>query len=570
MRRKNTARLRWILPEDTRVALPPDLLEKYKLSPLAASILSRNGLCDCENIERFLSPKLRTLSDPFLLPEMSRAVARIDQALRQREKILLYGDYDVDGVTSLTILARLLLAYGGDVEMFLPSRSEEGYGLSDLGIERCLQNTKNALLIAVDCGTNSVEEVKKIRQYDADVIIVDHHEYSGVRPDCIALVNPKCGEDFQYLCSAGLAFKLAHALLKNCPLPGFDLKNYLDLVALATLADLVPLIEENRILVRYGLLQLEKSCWPGVAALMRVSGVGPRVSSEDVGFRLGPRINAAGRVGSAYLALQLLMTNDVQEADKIARQLHDQNTERQSIERQVTEEADAWVKDNFNPENDYSIVMGNEQWHEGVLGIVASRVMRLHHRPSLIVSFQNDGSGKGSGRSIEGLSLVEALQHCSDLLEGYGGHEMAAGLTIRRENFEAFQKRFEDVVKKLLDQEMLIPSIQLDAEMPIDCVDFDTLDEQASLEPYGMGNRQPLLFTRALTPSEPPRVLKDKHLRIAFSCNGSKRIQSIYFNGAQHELPRPPWDVAFRLERNEWNGRVEAQMNIVAIRASEA
>jgi len=557
--------LRWILPGEEVGALPSAVRQEFNLSALAACVLSRNGFVRREEVERFLQPRLSCLSDPFLLPEMGAAVARIDRALRQREKIALYGDYDVDGVSALAILARLLMAYGGEVGTFLPSRSEEGYGLSDIGIERCLEDHAPSLLIAVDCGTNSVAQIAKIRARGIDVIVVDHHEFAGQRPDCVALVNPKCGEDFHYLCSAGLAFKVAHALLKNCPLPGFDLKDYLDMVAVATLADLVPLVDENRVLVRRGLRQLEETRWPGLSALMQVAGVRPPVNSGDVGFRLAPRINAAGRVGTAQAALQLLLTNDPAEAALLATGLDEQNRERQAVERRVVKEVEAWVDGHFDPAKHVSIVAGNSDWHEGVLGIVASRVMRKHHRPTLVVGFQEDGSGKGSGRSIEGLSLVEALSRCSGMLLGFGGHEMAAGLTLHRDRFEEFRTAFEAAARELLDEEMLIPCLRLDAELPLEDVGFETLEEQSLLEPYGMGNRQPLLLVRGVVPMAEPRIMKEKHLRITFA-SGRRRVQSVFFDGALEELPRPPWDVAFRLERNEYNGRVEPQMQIVAIR----
>jgi single-stranded-DNA-specific exonuclease len=399
-------------------------------------------------------------------------------------------------------------------------------------------------------------------------LIVDHHEFAGTRPDCTALVNPKCGDSFHYLCSAGLAFKLAHALLKHSPLPGFDLKELLDIVAVATLADLVPLVEENRILVRHGLRQLENTRWPGLVALMQVSGVHPPISSSDVGFRLGPRINAAGRVGTARESLELLLTNDPREAATLAASLDAQNRERQSVERQVVRDVESWIEAHCRPDEHASIVAGDRDWHEGVLGIVASRIMRRYHRPTLIVGFQEDGSGKGSGRSIEGLSLVEALGRCARHLDRFGGHEMAAGLTLQENRFEDFRQAFEEAARELLDAEMLTPSVRLDAELDLEDIDFHALEEQSQLEPYGMGNRQPLLLVRGIAPIMEPRVMKEKHLRLCFG-GGRRRVNAVFFDGATSPLPRPPWDVAFRLERNEYNGRVEPQMHIVALRHAE-
>jgi single-stranded-DNA-specific exonuclease len=557
----------WILPEAPSGEISPSFGCPGHFSALTAGIIRRNGFSAPEQIEGFLRPRLSCLSDPFLLPEMDRAVARIDQALRRRERIVLYGDYDVDGVTSLTILARLLLSYGGDVHCFLPTRSEEGYGLTEAAVVRCFEEGKPDLLIAVDCATNSVADIARIRQQGIDVIVVDHHEYAGQRPDCVALVNPKLGQDFHYLCSAGLAFKVAHALLKNCPLPGFELKDFLDLVALATLADLVPLVHENRILVKRGLAQMERTRWPGLAALIQLSCIRPPIRSGDVGFRLGPRINAAGRLGTAQTALELLLTNDPLEATHLANLLDQQNRERQTVERLVATQAEDWVIANFDPLRDRSIVAGQSGWHDGVLGIVASRIMRRYNRPTFIVSFNESGQGKGSGRSIEGLSLVEALGRCSSHLEQFGGHEMAAGLTLRQENFDLFRQTFEQVSRDILNGSELRRRLRLDVEVTLPDIDFPLLEEQEGLEPFGMGNESPILFLRGVAPAWEPRVLKEKHLKFELAC-GRRKIPAIFFDGATAGMPRPPWDVAFRLERNDFQGRVEAQMQVLALRSS--
>jgi single-stranded-DNA-specific exonuclease len=565
---KRSMQTQWIFPRE----LPSGVLEScfadFSLSPLTRGVLLRNGITDPDLIEKFLRPRLSSLSDPYLLPDMQQAVDRIDTALRKRQKILLYGDYDVDGVTSLTILARLLLGYGGDVRCFMPNRTEEGYGLSEPAVRRCFQHSRPDLLIALDCATNSVQDIARIRSQGVDVIVIDHHEYAGVRPDCCALVNPKTGKDFHYFCTAGLAFKVAHALLKNCPLPGFDLKDTLDLVALASLADLVPLVEENRILVRRGLRQMECTRWPGLAALIRLSGICPPIRSSDVGFRLCPRINAAGRLGEAETALELLLTNDPAKAAQLAAILDAHNRERKNVEREVNAQVEAFIEKFCDPVREFAIVAGDEDWHDGVLGIVASRVMRRFHRPTLVVGFSHNGLGKGSGRSIEGFSLVNALGRCAPLLEQYGGHEMAAGLTMRRENFEEFRRRFEAAARQMLEKVELTRTLRLDAEIRLEDIDFPLLEEQSELEPFGMGNQQPMLVVRGVTPAWEPRILKDRHVRIEFLA-GRRRINAIFFDGlTEGQLPRPPWDVAFRLERNEFQGRIEPQMQITAIRHS--
>ncbi len=558
---------RWILPELSDDAAVRRLVREHGVPPFVAHLLFTAGLHDADEIARFLQPRLRGLSDPNLLPGMPAAVARLDEALRARQRIVLYGDYDVDGVASLALLYRVLAAYGGEVECFLPSRVGEGYGLSHAGLDRCIEVYRPGLLVAVDCGTNSIAEIARLRALDIDVIVLDHHEPDTTLPDCSALVNPKLGDGaFSYLCSVGVVFKVAHALLKASPLPGFELREMLDLVALATICDLVPLVAENRILVRSGLEQMSRTRWPGLAALLRVSGVASIVRTSDVGFRLGPRINAAGRLGTAQEALQLLLTNDPAEATRIAASLDAQNQQRQSVERHVAIEVECWIEKNFDGNRDAAIVAGARDWHQGVLGIVASRVMRRHHRPTLLVGFDETGSGKGSGRSIEGLSLVEALRRCEAHLGNFGGHEMAAGLNVHEDAFEDFRAAFEATARAMVTDDMLVPRLRIHGEVALEDFGDSLLAAQQMLEPFGSGNAQPLLFARRISPAAEPRVLKEKHLRFVFA--GDRPVSAIFFNGAEHPLPRAPWDVAFHLERNEYNGRVEAQMQIVAIRSA--
>lgn len=558
---------RWVFPATEENSAAGQLACALGVPVVVARLLMRNGLGEAARAEQFLQPQLKLLSDPFLLPEMAAAVERVRAAIERGEWIVLYGDYDVDGVASLTLLKRVLTACGAKVECFLPHRVEEGYGLSASGVERCFEDFTPGLLMAVDCGTNSSREVAAIRQRGADVIILDHHEVSGTRPDCVALVNPKTGPDFHYLCSAGVSFKLLHALLKRAPQPGVDLRDYLDIVALATVADLVPLVEENRIFVRRGLAQMGRSHWPGLSALMNVAGVRPPVRGGDVGFRLGPRINASGRLGTAQESLRLLLTDDPREAARLAESLDRQNRDRQNVERQLVGMVEEWVEANFRAERDASIVAGERDWHHGVLGIVASRVMRRHHRPTLLVGFDGEGVGKGSGRSIEGLSLVETLRQCAGHLEKFGGHEMAAGLTVQENRFADFRAAFEQITRGLVNDEILTPKLRLDVELTLDEVTLEMLELQEMLEPFGMANPQPVYAIRGIAPSAPPATIKEKHLRVPFTA-GRQRLQAIWFNGAEGELPRPPWDVAFTVERNEFNGRVDAQMQIVAIRAA--
>lgn len=559
---------RWIFPSAADAAGISQMKQESDIPSFLAELLLKRGLSDAPSAEAYLKPRLRTLSAPELLPEMDVAVARILAAMDRRERLVLYGDYDVDGITSLAILARFFQACGIAVPCFLPLRAEEGYGLSKLGIDRCIAMHAPQLLLAVDCGTTSVREIASLRQQGVDVIVLDHHEPGPERPDCTALVNPKCGASFHYLCSAGVAFKLAHAILKARPVEGLDLKEYLDLVALATVADIVPLVDENRIFVSHGLRQMERTRWAGLAALRRVADVPTPVKATDIGFRMGPRINAAGRLGPAMEALRLLLEDDPAAALRLAEGLDAHNRERQGVERHVVRDAEDWVARNFDPGNQASIVAGSRDWHIGVLGVVASRLMRQYHRPTFVIGFDGAGAGKGSGRSIEGLPLVAMLRDCSGHLEKFGGHDMAAGISLNESSLSAFREAFETAAQALANEEMLTPRLRLDCELDLGDIDASMLEAQDLLEPFGNSNPQPVMFSRAVAPAGEPRVMKEKHLRIELQC-GRRRVPAIFFNAPVNAMPRPPWDIAYTLDWNVWQGRAEPQVRIMELRHAE-
>jgi single-stranded-DNA-specific exonuclease len=539
--------------------------------PCIVALLQRKGFTCADDVNAFLQPRLRSLTDPFLLPNMRPAIDRILQAIDRRERVVLFGDYDVDGVTSLALLAEMLRAYGAAPELFLPLRMEEGYGLSRESVERCWEQHRPQLLIAVDCGTSSIDEVAELRRRGTDVIILDHHEPKSALPDCVAVVNPKISDEcvFRYLCSVGIVFKVCHALLKTRPLEIFALKSQLDLVALGTVADIVPLEGENRTLVQHGLRQLARSSRVGVRKLMEVAGVRAPLCAEDIGFRLGPRLNAAGRLSTAERALQLLLTKDEDEATQLAASLDAQNRERQAVEKQICAAADEQVTGCFDPERDAAIVVGARDWHPGVLGIVASRLMRKYHRPTIVVGFDADGLGKGSGRSIEGLSLVEALGRCDKWLEKYGGHEMAAGLAVREENFAAFADEFRSAVRALISEEALQARLHLDHELMLSDLNWDLLRWHGMLEPFGSGNAQPTFFARDVLPASEPQILKDKHLVLRLR-QRNHHTRAIFFDGASSPLPKPPWDVAFRIQSDEYEGQIRLQVHVHALRTAAA
>ena len=537
--------------------------------PCIAALLRRKGFTCADDVNAFLQPRLRSLADPFLLPNLPAAVARVIAAIDRGERIVLFGDYDVDGVTSLALLNDMLRAYGAAPALFLPLRMEEGYGLSRESVERCWEQHRPQLLIAVDCGTSSVAEIDELKRRGTDVIVLDHHEPKSALPECVAVVNPKISDEcaFRYLCSVGVVFKLCHALLKTRPLPGFDLKSRLDLVALGTVADIVPLHGENRVLVHHGLRELGRSQRLGIRKLMEVAGVRAPLCTEDIGFRLGPRLNAAGRLATAEKALRLLITNDEAEAAELASLLDVQNRERQSVEKEIFAAADEQVRRDYDPTRDAAIVVGARDWHPGVLGIVASRLVRKYHRPAIVIGFDSDGLGKGSGRSIEGFSLVQALTGCDEWLEKYGGHEMAAGLTIREENLVAFSQSFRHAARELLSDEQLQPCIHLDHELTLAELNWDLLEWHEALQPFGAGNAQPTFFAREVEPAIEPRVLKDKHLLLRLR-QRNYHARAIFFDGASETLPQPPWDIAFRVQADEYEGEKRLQVHVQALRAA--
>jgi len=564
-----TPQSRWILASREELNGGAIAWSEICGSECIARLLSRKGFRCAEEVEDFLRPRLSSLSDPFLLPQMGAAVSRLLAALDRHERIVLFGDYDVDGVTSLALLDEMLRAYGEAPQLFLPLRIEEGYGLSRESVERCLEKHQPQLLIAVDCGTSSVNEVAILNERGVDVIVLDHHEPKSQLPDCVAIVNPKLTEcGFEYLCSVGIVFKLCHALLKTRPTPGFDLKSHLDLVALGTVADIVPLRGENRVLVQRGAIEIARTSRIGLKKLMEIARVHPPILPEDIGYRLGPRLNAAGRLSTAEKSLRLLLTQDESEAAMLAAELDRQNRERQEVETQIFVAATEKIDMEFNAARDAAIVAGARGWHPGVLGIVASRLIRKYHRPAIVIGFDGNGVGKGSGRSIEGLNLVEALSRCADSLDKYGGHEMAAGLAMREENFDRFAEAFRSTARELLSEEALQRCLRLDHELTFTDIDIEFLRWHEMLQPFGNGNPQPLFFAREIEPVAPPRVVKEKHLIFRLR-QGDRHRRAVYFDGMANQLPPPPWDIAFRICADEYGGETLIAMHIEALRATE-
>ena len=557
---------RWIISPPEKLEGGSILWSEICNCECIARLLLRKGFSTTDEVHAFLRPRLKTLSDPFLLPNMQAAVSRILAALDRRERIVLFGDYDVDGITSLALLAETLRAYGGSPDLFLPLRMEEGYGLSRESVQRCVEQHRPRLLIALDCGTSSLTEIEDLGRRGVDVIVVDHHEPKSSLPRCVAVVNPKTDKNsaFHYLCTVGIVFKLCHALLKTRPID-FDLKSRLDLVALGTVADIVPLRGENRTLVQRGAVEIAKSARPGLRKLLQVSGVRTPIFTDDIGYRLGPRLNAAGRLSTAEKSLQLLLTQNDTEATELAEFLDKQNRERQDVEKQIFAAVEEKIANEFDSERDAAVVVWSRGWHSGVLGIVASRVAHKYHRPTIVIGFDESGIGKGSGRSIEGFHLVEAMNSCRDKLEKYGGHEMAAGLTVAEKEIDAFAEQFRRVARELLSDDTLQPRLRLDHEITFAELNHDFLGWHEMLQPFGNGNLQPLFFARGIEPVVAPRVVRENHLALVLRQQRYQR-RAIFFGAALNPLPAHPWDVAFRIRPDEYEGETRLEIRVEAIR----
>lgn len=558
---------RWLLKPVPEGAA--DLAADTGLPLLLTTLLSQRGILTPDQVQDFLVPKLASLGDPTVLPEMNLAVARILEAVDKKQRVALYGDYDVDGVTSMALMYLTLKAYGLETHLFLPSRMEEGYGLSLDGFTRLFEEFgKPDLLLALDCGTTSIKELTWLQEQGVDCVIVDHHELSPFgRPPCMALVNPKLGEAYHYFCTAGLVFKVAHALLKTRRVD-FDLKEALDLVALGTVADLVPLIDENRLLVRRGLEALAQTSRTGLRALKDIAGVDGFIQTHHVGFRLGPRLNAAGRLDTASTALQLLLAEDPLIANDYAVLLENHNRDRQAVELEVFNEAEQQLLAMGDLEHIPAVVLGSRKWHPGVVGIVASRISRLVHRPTILFSFDENGMGKGSGRSIPGFSLVEAIEFCREHIVRGGGHAMAAGVSVHEDKLVAFRECFSEAARRALSEEALTPVLELDVEVRLRDLSLEFLRNFRLMEPFGQRNHEPIFLCRGVNPRLPGRLMKEKHLRVMLSQEGAS-MEARWFNAPLKSLPKPPWDVAMRVQRNFWRGEEQWQLTLDAVRTAQ-
>lgn len=535
--------------------------------PLAALLVQR-GHATTEQARAFLRPELTTLSDPFALAGMHDAVEAITRAAREGATILVHGDYDVDGQCATALLVRALRTAGLDAHGFIPHRIRDGYDFGPAGLREA-ERLDARLILTCDCGITAVDAVASAKAAGRRVVVTDHHLPGAVLPAADAVIDPQRADDtsgLEALCGTGIAFKLVQALLAPLGLPANFAWHLLDLVALATVADVVPLVGENRVLVKHGLRLMPASRWPGVRALLQEAGVvGDTVRAGQVGFTVAPRLNAAGRIAEANDGLRLLLTDDPAEAAALAGRLGQLNRERQALDQAILEGALAEVERRYgDPEQHRAIVLAGDDWHPGVVGIVASRVVERYGRPTFLIGVDGE-IGKGSGRSIERFDLHAALTECGGLLERFGGHRMAAGLTIRRERIEAFREQFNAVALERLDPADLGPEQRVDLEVVEGDVSDDLERWGRHLEPCGMGNPAPVFGVRRAR-LRAARKVGSNHLKATLDGVG-RGLDAIAFNWYDRAggLEGVPVDVAFRLERNEWQGRSTLQARVVAL-----
>jgi len=543
-----------------------ELAEILHISHITAQILMSRGITKADEAKRFITPKLSDFHDPFLMKDLGKAIERIKLALNKKEKILIYGDYDVDGITSVVLLMCGLAPYTSNLIYYLPHRLEEGYGLSKKGIEFAYSEGVK-LIITVDCGISAIEEIEYGNSLGIDVIVTDHHEVKERLPLAFAIVNPKqpeCQYPDKNLAGSGVVLKLIQGLNGYSSI---DLNTFLEFACLGTVADVVPIIGENRIIVKYGLRQLDITQNIGLKALIKVCGLeGKKINTGDIGFKLAPRINAMGRLEDATLAIKLFLTQSPQEAEEIANILNEHNIKRQNIQEVILQEVINSVR---HEQNKNVIVIASDNWHPGVIGIVASKIVDKYYRPTIIISCQ-DGLGRGSGRSIPNFHLLNALSQCDDLLEEYGGHEQAVGLTILPGNIDKFKQRINNYAHEVLQDSDLQPSLNV-MQVQLKDINLQLINEiDELLSPFGTGNPKPVFSTNSLEVLPTPMIVGNNHLKMKVKEDISPLVtEAIGFNMGDKIsaiMNSNLIDLAYIPQINIWQDRQSIQLNIKDIR----
>ena len=545
-----------------------EIKNKYELNTLLATILVNRNITEEKVIRKFLKPTRQDFYDPYLIKDMEKAVERILKALDKQEKVTIYGDYDVDGITSITVLKSFLKDIGLDTNYYIPNRLNEGYGLNKKAIEKIVNDGCN-LMITVDCGISGIEEINYANELGIETIVTDHHEAGNELPNALAVIDNKRKDStypFRELAGVGVVFKLIQAIGMKLGLPEESYLKYLDIVCVGTISDIVPLVDENRIITKLGLMLVKQTRNLGLRSIIQASGY-KEVNSSTISFGVAPRINACGRMGKAEDALKLFLSNNINEVNQLTNQLNTYNRERQETEKEIFEEAVKTIeKEKLEEKN--VIVVGGEHWHHGVIGIVSSKITEMYFKPSILLSYE-DGQAKGSGRSIPGFDLHEALMNCLDSIEKFGGHSMAIGITINKKDLPRFKEKLEEIAKIRKVNE-ITPVIYIDAKINLNDINKDMVESLAELEPFGEANKMPVFGFKNLKIDSIRSLSEGKHLKLTLKENNTI-INAIGFNiGALAEEYRigDRVDIAGTLEINRFNGAENLQINIQDIMKS--
>ncbi|HOE24079.1 MAG TPA: single-stranded-DNA-specific exonuclease RecJ [Bacteroidales bacterium] len=564
---------RWLLKERGDEHVVTTLATEMGVPVTVAGLMAQRGITTKQQAEEFFNPTLESLHDPFLMKDMNRAVDRIATAISRNEKILVYGDYDVDGTTSVAMLYSFLRERHSCLDYYIPDRYHEGYGLSSRGIDYAAGGGCK-LIIALDCGIKAVEKVKYARSKGIDIIICDHHLPGEGIPDATAVLDPKqpgCGYPYKEMSGCGVGFKLMQAICMLQGIPFEEIIPYLDLVAVSIGSDIVPMTGENRILAYYGLKQLNESPRLGFQKIIEKAKIKKPLVIEDVVFRIGPRINAAGRMESGSRAVDLLVSQNSQEAMTICDAIDVNNDHRRKKDSEITAEALRMVSDDIRSGNARTTVLFHRGWHKGVIGIVASRLIETYYRPTVILTESKDGYATGSARSVPGYDLYQAIEYCSDLLESFGGHMFAAGLTLKQENLQEFRERFEQYVSETIRDEHLVPSVNIDEEIPLEEVTMEFCRHLEKFQPFGPENTAPVFVSRRVKTLSCQSVgANGIHLKLSFARENGEPVGAIAFGQADMiETFRESGgvvDIAYSVEMNEFRGKRSVQLNIKDIK----
>ncbi len=562
---------RWnILPADRNKVQALHL--SLKISKIICKILVQRGIDNFEKSKHFFRPQLTDLHSPWLMKDMDKAVARIEQAFIQKEKILVFGDYDVDGTASVACMFQFLKQVYANVEFYIPHRYKEGYGISEVGINFAHENNFS-LIISLDCGIKSVHLVGYAKTLNIDFIICDHHLPDDVIPNAIAILNPKqknCNYPYKELCGCGVGFKLIQALSERWNFEPDTYLQYLDLVATAIAADIVDITGENRVLAYYGLKKVNENPCAGIKALLQLANIEQELHITNLVFIVAPRINAAGRMDDGKKAVQLFIEKDFNRALELAEILHSDNTDRKEADSNITEEALAMLEKDISFAKRNTTVVYQEHWHKGVVGIVASRLIETYYRPTIVLTKSGEVIG-GSARSVAGFNLYEAIHACREYLVGYGGHFAAAGLTLLPEKLEAFKNAFEEAVKEQIEPHLLIPEIVIDAEITFSELTQTFYNIIAQMEPFGPENMRPVFIAKKVYDTGFSKIVKEKHIRFVVKQNNTT-LTGIGFNMADKFSllqMNTPLDIVFTIDINEWNGEKKLQLKVIDVKLNE-